>query len=87
MTKLDKLIDSAYRALREQRKWMVFCGDNRAGYIIRYGSRYDPIHSGDGGEAIYAADHGELKRCEDNLMALVARARKPLEAIQKKRGN
>lgn len=45
-----------------QRKWMQKCGGNRAGYILNYGSVRDENHSGDGGEAIFAADQAELDR-------------------------
>jgi hypothetical protein len=54
---------------REQREWMRLCGGTRAGYIARYGSRDDPDHYGDGGEAIYQADRTALDAIESQLTA------------------
>lgn len=48
--------------IAEQRKWIDEHGGNLAGYVQRYGSKDAPDHYGDGGEAIYAADKGELDR-------------------------
>lgn len=58
-----------------QQKWIEEHGDSRAGYIARYGSisqRGDGIHNvyGDGGEAIYAADWGELDKLQRELREL-----------------
>lgn len=58
--------------IRTQRAWIKACGGSRAGYILRYGSARDEHHSGDGGEAIFAADQAEL----DRLLALQATGRK-----------
>lgn len=33
-------------------------------YIKQYGSKYDPAHTGDGGEEIYAADMANLMAAE-----------------------
>lgn len=48
--------------IREQIKWIEEHGGSRAGYILRYGSKHDPEHYGDGGEAIWDADRIELER-------------------------
>lgn len=48
----------------EQRRWMTECGGDINGYLKNYGSRTDPDHFGDGGEAIYAADLSELRKLE-----------------------
>jgi hypothetical protein len=42
--------------------WVYEHGGTLAGYIQRYGSKDDPEHYGEGGEAIYAADIAELNR-------------------------
>jgi hypothetical protein len=44
------------QAIIEQANWIVDHGGSEAAYVARYGSRNDPNHYGDGGEAIYAAD-------------------------------
>lgn len=44
----------------EQKRWIEEHGGDLAGYIARYGSKDDPDHYGDGGEAIYAADKAAL---------------------------
>ena len=49
-------------AVTEQIAWMEKCGGNRAGYVEKYGSKDNPEHSGNGGEAIYQADYNELDR-------------------------
>jgi hypothetical protein len=49
----------------EQTEWMERCGQGSptlAGYLKTYGSASDPEHSGDGAEAIYAADKAEFDR-------------------------
>lgn len=56
-----------YKDVVEQRKFMRECGGGmptEGGYIRTYGSRYDKKHSGDGGEAIYAADLAHLRDLE-----------------------
>ncbi len=47
----------------EQQKWVEDHGANLSGYVRHYGSKNDPDHYGNGGEAIYAADKAELDRC------------------------
>ena len=47
-------------AVAEQVAWMEKCGGNLAGYVEKYGSKDDPEHSGNGGEAIYQADYNHL---------------------------
>lgn len=64
----------ARAAVAEERRWIAEHGGNRAGYIARYGSARDPEHSGDGGEAIYAADVAALERAEARLRRLEALA-------------
>lgn len=56
--------------IREQRKWIREHGGDLAGYVVRYGSKDDPKHYGDGGEAIYAADSGHLRKLEDRYSQL-----------------
>lgn len=53
---------------------MERCGGSREGYIANYGSKDDPRHSGDGGEAIFAADQRHL----DKLLAVKAKGGKHL---------
>jgi len=45
-----------------QVRWIEEHGGTMAGYVRRYGSRDDPHHYGDGGEAIYHADTDALSR-------------------------
>jgi hypothetical protein len=49
--------------LDTERKWMRDRG-RLPDYIKRYGSKYDPDHTGDGGEDIYAADMAILMAAE-----------------------
>jgi hypothetical protein len=50
--------------IAEQRAWIERCGGSLYGYIQHYGSKEQPAHYGDGGEAIYAADTGHLAHLE-----------------------
>ncbi len=56
-----------FRLIQDQAKWIETCGNNLTGYIAKYGSANDPDKSGNGGEAIYAADIGELERLTQNF--------------------
>lgn len=58
----------------QQKAWIDRCGGDLAGYVKTYGSKDDPKHSGDGGEAIYAADTGALKKYEEELTLAKVRA-------------
>lgn len=58
-----------------EKKWMEEHGDNEAAYILRYGSKNDPEHYGDGGEAIYAADKAVFDRAEAEALAAIAATR------------
>jgi len=51
--------------IADQETWIRECGGDLAGYIANYGSKDDPDHYGDGGEAIYAADMAELERLKE----------------------
>jgi len=51
---IDQLVD--------QQRWIEEHGGTLAGYVARYGSKDDPDHYGNGGEAIYAADMDEFNR-------------------------
>lgn len=46
--------------VKAQREWMDEVGGDLSGYVKRYGSASDPIHHGDGGEAIFMADYNHL---------------------------
>jgi len=48
--------------IADQRKWIEEHGGNEYGYVQRYGSKHDDKHYGDGGEAIFKADHDALMR-------------------------
>jgi hypothetical protein len=48
----------------QQKDWIARCGGDLEGYIANYGSVHDEQHSGDGGEAIYAADIAYLRQLE-----------------------
>jgi hypothetical protein len=53
----------ALNQLLAQEEWVASHGGCEAAYVARYGSTSDPVHYGNGGEAIYAADMAELARC------------------------
>lgn len=54
--------------IAEQRRWIESCGGSIGGYILNYGSASHPENmSGDGGEAIYAADTKELTELIERL--------------------
>lgn len=59
----------------EERKWMEEHGETREAYILRYGSKNDPEHYGDGGEAIFAADKAALDKAEAEALAAIRVAR------------
>jgi hypothetical protein len=56
------------KLIADQQRWIEEHGGSLAGYVERYGSIDDPKHYGDGGEAIYAADAGALRRYELGLI-------------------
>jgi hypothetical protein len=56
--------------VHEQRAWMNEHGRDLAGYVKHYGSKHDPDHYGDGGEAIYEADLDELVKRVQRLIAV-----------------
>lgn len=64
MTKRDILV----KQIAEQKKWIADHGGDETGYIIRYG---DPSTTetwyGEGGRAIYHADHNALLDLERKL--------------------
>jgi hypothetical protein len=60
---MSKARANAMMRFFEQQKWVHDHGATVVGYVIRYGSKNDPDHYGNGGEAIYAADIAELHRC------------------------
>ncbi len=62
-------VERLRRDVEEQKEWIAEHGGHLAGYVDRYGSKDDPKHYGDGGEAIYEADMGELRRRERLLEA------------------
>ena len=51
----------------DQEQWIKDHGGDLAGYVARYGSASDAEHSGNGGEAIFAADMEELQRLGRNV--------------------
>lgn len=55
------------RQVEEQRAWVAKCGGDLAGYVKHYGSKDDPEHFGNGGEAIYKADADYLHGLESRL--------------------
>lgn len=46
--------------IADQARWINDHGGTLTGYVVRYGSKDDPNHYGDGGEAIYKADSEAL---------------------------
>lgn len=67
------------KRVSEQKEWIAKCGGDLAGYVAKYGSKDDPKHHGDGGEAIYEADTQALAQYEYSLAA--ARRQAGLPAI------
>jgi hypothetical protein len=69
------------QAIADQRRWIEDHGNDRAGYVARYGpASGDPTKPiseggryGDGGEVIYAADVAELRRLTEQDARLLAR--------------
>ena len=57
-------------AVARERSWIEEHGGDLAGYVQRYGSKDDPEHYGDGGEAIYKADLAKLRELEDAFWVL-----------------
>ncbi len=57
------------RQIDEQRAWIRSCGGNLDGYVRNYGDPDQPHCYGNGGTAIYRADHEELLRLERELHA------------------
>lgn len=66
-------LESARYWLAEERKFFAEHGGCLSAYITRYGSKDDPDHYGDGGEAIYAADRDALRRKEVEYERLARR--------------
>jgi hypothetical protein len=52
-------------AMAEQEDWIRDHGGDLAGYVKRYGSKDDPNHFGDGGEAIFEADVAAFVRLQN----------------------
>jgi hypothetical protein len=73
----------AIARLTEERRWMSEHGDNLGAYILRYGSKNDPEHYGNGGEAIYAADKAKMDEAEAEALAAIVAIREADEAAQK----
>ena len=59
MPKKETVSEFYSRRLREQREWMISCGDTLAGYIKHYTELGRSAHEA---EAIYRADHDYLER-------------------------
>jgi len=57
------------RRVDQQLRLMGRRGGDQAGYVGRYGSIFDLIHYGEGGEAAYEADRAELAAREQELAA------------------
>lgn len=58
---------SIRKRIDAQRRWIDEHGGNLYQYVLRYGSAGNPMHYGNGGEAIYAADFNELQRLQSEL--------------------
>jgi len=76
-TKAQKIAarERALARYRNEQKWMEEHGGNEGTYILRYGSKHDAEHYGDGGEAIYAADKAALDKAEAEALAAIAATR------------
>ena len=48
-------------------KWFEDHGGCLSGYVERYGSKDDPNHYGNGGEAIFKADYDALNTAKENF--------------------
>jgi len=67
-------VDKAVALLRNEQQWMQEHGGTLAGYVERYGSKDEPGHYGEGGEAIYAADLAAVEKAEDVALAAIVHA-------------
>lgn len=67
--------EQALTRLSSERQWMEEHGGNLSAYLARYGSKNDPEHYGDGGEAIFAADKAALDKAEAEALAAIRVAR------------
>ena len=56
--------------IHAQKEWIARCGGDVQGYVENYGSKDEPGHSGNGGEAIYEADAQQLAGLEKRLAEL-----------------
>lgn len=74
MTNRSSALIKARARLAEQRRWIDRCGGSLGGYLMRYGAPGDPGCLGDGGAAIWAADHGELLALEAEVRRLEGRS-------------
>lgn len=80
-TRNEILVTRLQHELTEQEAWVKKCGGNLLGYIQNYGSKDEPDHSGDGGEAIYAADMNHLNALREQLATASLKAPKPLKNL------
>ena len=65
--------DKAIANLRAEEKWMAEHGGTLEAYVASYGSKDDPDHYGDGGEAIFEADLTAVNKAEERAIeALIA---------------
>jgi membrane glycosyltransferase len=67
-------VRQALSRLKVERKCAKEHG-NLIDYVKRYGSKYDRVHTGDGGEEIYAADMANLIAAQAAYQAALARGR------------
>jgi hypothetical protein len=64
-------ITKAINLVAVEQTWVAEHGGNLLGYVLLYGAASDPEHSGDGAEAIYAADMAALRSAEERLLAVL----------------
>ena len=64
------------REVELQKEWIAGHGGDEAGYIARYGSAQDDEYFGNGGEAIFKADHDALVVLEKKAAMLAVLAMK-----------
>ena len=68
MTKTKRQwLEQLEQEIRYQERWIEEHGGSLLGYVTRYGSKDDPKHFGNGGEAIFAADTEYLADLRERL--------------------
>jgi len=66
--------DNAIAALRAEENWLAEHGGTLEAYVANYGSAKDPVHYGNGGEAIFEADLTAVHKAEERAVEAILKA-------------